>query len=241
MNDTSDLKPFISGHGRARLVTSLLLVGIILDLAAMVMGFAQIELLSRIDQGQAVSASEVANNDSRQEAVGTLGRLVYWTTAISFLAWIHRAHRNLSALGVGGLKYSPMWAVGCFFVPIMNLFRPYQVMREIWRASDPGGKAYHDSWCPKSGAPALMGWWWGSWLAYNLITTLAYRFSRLIETPHELMMKSWVDVVADALSIMSAVFAALVVTTIDEWQEEKNRHLKDSSSPLETPSLPVPT
>jgi hypothetical protein len=34
------------------------------------------------------------------------------------------------------MTYSSGWAVGYFFVPLLNLFRPYQVMQEIWKASE---------------------------------------------------------------------------------------------------------
>jgi hypothetical protein len=59
-------------------------------------------------------------------------------TALFFLLWTYRSYRHLSALSDRDLRFSPGWAVGWFFAPIMNLFRPYQVMKEIWEESDPG-------------------------------------------------------------------------------------------------------
>ncbi|MFC1995866.1 DUF4328 domain-containing protein [Chloroflexota bacterium] len=47
--------------------------------------------------------------------------ILFVITAVLFYMWIHRAHRNLPSLGVSGLKYSPGWAVGGFFIPILNL------------------------------------------------------------------------------------------------------------------------
>ena len=45
-----------------------------------------------------------------------------------------------TALGANNLKYTPKWAVGCFFVPFLNLVMPYQVVREIWKASNGGSE-----------------------------------------------------------------------------------------------------
>jgi hypothetical protein len=48
-----------------------------------------------------------------------------------FVIWVHRMQANTFALGVLGLRYTPAWAVGWYFVPIVNLWMPYRVMREI--------------------------------------------------------------------------------------------------------------
>src|SRR5688572_9717366 len=56
---------------------------------------------------------------------------------VVFLVWMRRSYINLKALGVRGLEYSPGWAVGCWFIPFVNLVRPYTIMKEIWTRSDP--------------------------------------------------------------------------------------------------------
>ena len=63
--------------------------------------------------------------------------LVYIPTVVAFLMWIYRTARNLAPLESWGQRFSPAWVVGWWFVPIMGFFRPYQVMAEIWRGSDP--------------------------------------------------------------------------------------------------------
>jgi hypothetical protein len=78
---------------------------------------------------------------------------------MAFLMWIHRSHRNLSAFGAQGLTFTPGWAVGWWFIPIFNLFRPFQIVREIWQASDPGMPA-GAAWRRAPSSP-LIGWWWG--------------------------------------------------------------------------------
>ena len=41
--------------------------------------------------------------------------------------------------GAGGrrLRYRPWWAVGAWLLPVFSLFRPKQVLNDVWRASDP--------------------------------------------------------------------------------------------------------
>ncbi len=47
-------------------------------------------------------------------------------SAVFFLMWFHRVYRNLPALGAAGLKYTPGWAVGFWFIPFLNFVRPAQ-------------------------------------------------------------------------------------------------------------------
>jgi hypothetical protein len=93
----------------------------------------------------------------------------FFITAIFFLLWTYRSYRHLSALSDRNLRFSPGWAVSWYFVPIMNLFRPYQVMKEIWEESDPGaGPSRPEEGKGRTGSPLLKGWW-GLWLLNHLL------------------------------------------------------------------------
>jgi hypothetical protein len=52
-----------------------------------------------------------------------------------FAVWVHRMQANTFALGIVGLRYTPAWAVGWYFVPVANLWMPYRVMLGIWCAN----------------------------------------------------------------------------------------------------------
>lgn len=82
---------------------------------------------------------------------------------IVFLMWLYRARRNLPALGVADARWSPGWSIAWWFIPIMSLFRPYQVVKETWQASDPES---FPVWRRES-PPAIYGWWWGLFLFYG--------------------------------------------------------------------------
>ena len=52
-----------------------------------------------------------------------------------FGVWIIRANKNVRSLGAEHLSISPGWALGYFFVPILNLFKPLKAMNELFLAS----------------------------------------------------------------------------------------------------------
>jgi hypothetical protein len=65
-----------------------------------------------------------------------------------------RAYSNLAA---GQRRHSSGWAIGSWFVPILNLFRPAEIANDIWRTSLRGRNG------------GLTGLWWGLYLL-NLVS-----------------------------------------------------------------------
>jgi len=56
---------------------------------------------------------------------------------IVHMLWIYRAYGNLSALDSVNRKSSPGWAVAYFFIPFLALYKPYQIVMEMFERSDP--------------------------------------------------------------------------------------------------------
>ena len=55
-----------------------------------------------------------------------VGNLVVFVASVVFVGrWILQAHKNLRNAGYEN-EFTPGWALGWFFVPLMNLFKPFQ-------------------------------------------------------------------------------------------------------------------
>ncbi len=93
--------------------------------------------------------------------------------AIAVPMWMHRAFRNLPALGAQRLSWSPGWAAGGWFIPLANFVIPFLVMREL---SAHAGGQQERPW-------PLMPVWWGMWLgasALQVASNLAAGFNRAV-------------------------------------------------------------
>ncbi|MDA1347880.1 MAG: DUF4328 domain-containing protein [Chloroflexi bacterium] len=201
---------------RATWTLALLAVFGLAVIAAAVSAVLEIGLLRDLQDGEAVSVSSAIANDNRQRVVSSLYFVTFVSTAVAFCFWMHRVSRNLGPLGIEGRRFTPRWAVIWWFVPLMQLFRPYQVVREIWRGSNK--EASGRSW-------ALLPWWWAAWLAAN---AMAFVNSAAIFRGDEPGMRITVDLVALArLSLMLAgvVLAFVMVRRITVLQDEKYRGL----------------
>jgi hypothetical protein len=102
--------------------------------------------------------------------------------ATLFGIWLHRAVRNLTGLGRVGMTYSPAAAVGSFYIPFVSVVRPYRVLTELWRASDPRPEADGSAWRTHGSNTSLLDTWWGCLLASGFVPQLK-RLNPVVEIP----------------------------------------------------------
>lgn len=226
MTSNRYLDPFQSGRTRAMVLVALVGIGMVVDLAGVATGLSQVSLLSDMAAGRTVPPGDVEANDARIQLVAILTLLVLVATIVAFLMWFHRSHKNLSSFGVPGLDYSPGWAVGGFFVPFLNLIRPFQVMREIWKASDPeADPQIPHSWQYSSTSP-LIAAWWGTWILSNILGNFAGAISGDAGTVDSLLSITYVSITSNAVNLVPAALLILLIRAVDRRQQEKYERLK---------------
>ncbi|NCP19948.1 MAG: DUF4328 domain-containing protein [Erythrobacter sp.] len=96
--------------------------------------------------------------------------LVFFVSVVFVAMWIYRAHANLRDRGIE-LTTSPGWAVGWYFIPIANLFKPFQAMRELWSESHLEDDSYGDP------APGEITAWWACWIVGNILANVSMRMT----------------------------------------------------------------
>jgi hypothetical protein len=212
----------------AKWVIVFLSLGIIINLIAMFSTYAEINLLTRVIEGEFFTEEEIDSNDNRQFIIGITQALTFIVTTILFSIWVYRAYRNLSFFGARGLKHSEGWVVAYFYIPLVNLYRPYQAVKEIWQVSNPDMEVRSTAW-QKSSTSIVLGTWWSFWLASVMINRAANRISLQAETLSRLREGDWLSLGANFLMLMAAVFATLVVRRINKMQNERYRRVMASN------------
>jgi hypothetical protein len=137
---------------------------------ATIVGLVGTVVLSFVQTGASIAFADVLKHPVPANlglilALGMLGLAVSAVsifTWVIFLVWMHLAAKNVRALGQQGLEYTPGWCVGWWFIPVMSLWKPFDAMREIWKASDPDsvGPGATKPW-RASAVPAALKLWWG--------------------------------------------------------------------------------
>lgn len=152
--------------------------------------------------------------------VAIISLVVFLVNAVLIMQWMYRAYLNLEFINTPGLTTKASWAILFWFVPIANLFKPYQVMKEIWQASDPqsDGQGFSASLKP----PRIFGLWWAFWIVNGVIGQITFR----LEMAKETTMSDAISVIGQAASVIGALLLIQVIKQTTARQEAKIPELK---------------
>lgn len=154
--------------------------------------------------------TEAANARQNFLAVTFLGN--YLVTGVVFLTWVFRASQNCQGFSPLPMRHSPGWSVAWFFIPIMSLFKPYQVMKEIWLVSrEPSSRSR------ENGSP-LLGWWWAFWIFTGVMTQISAQLKLRAETIPDLKNVTAVSLIQDISSITVGFLALALIRNIYRMQ-----------------------
>lgn len=195
------------------------------NLVALWVDLIQLNIANDLESGRRVPFEELDASDDRVTTAGLFQSACYVTCMVAFLVWYGRAYRNLARLGARNLRWGNGWAIAYWFIPIANLFRPKQVVNDIWRASDPNlpGPTGWTDWP----VPALIHWWWAFWLLSSFADRIFFRRSLDdVQTPADFVSVSQTFVAWDLVDLIPAVLAFLVVRSITARQEERRRRFE---------------
>jgi serine/threonine protein kinase len=219
----------------ARRVRLALWVAIIIALVGTFANFGDTVVVGLLEGRAPGPTSDLARGVSVVQA------LWFLVSATLFLAWFRRGYTNLAPLGAHRLRYGRWWTVGAWVLPVFSLFRPKQLLNDIWRASDPDlPPDMGDRWRRRPVTP-LLHWWWLAFLASIMvrsITTEAVRTAASVMTLGLLASQldrfeatADVQVLADLLTVLAGLLALRVVRRTTMRQEQRAARLAGSASP----------
>jgi hypothetical protein len=216
----SFLPPYISPRPLARLTIVLLLAAAGAASVSVGVDLSELALVSGARGGTEVSPEERWSQYTANAWIGWLELALFAAAAAAFLAWLFQARVNLRALGVRRLRFTRMWSVVGFLVPVLNLVRPYQVIQEVWQASDP---ASADAFNWKSvQVPRLLRSWWIAALACAGLHVLAFLAGLGAGTSlSRIQLAVGLHLLANLAVGAAAVLTCFVVKSVSEAQEEK--------------------
>lgn len=127
----------------------------------------------------------------------------YVAAGVASLMLIYRFAANVHA-AAGDMDISPGWSVGWYFIPIANLWKPYQAMGQIWRASGAG--------------EARLGLWWTFWIIGSVTGNISGRIAWRAETLEDYERAAYVGLVDNIVSLVVIYLFLRVLTRLCDAQ-----------------------
>jgi hypothetical protein len=183
---------------RAHLVTAVFAVIIVGELAGIVSDGIYVSLLNRSLAGEFVPDGDWASHEDGRDIVDQVQRWAFWAGAVVFIAWLHGAYRRLDP---ARRRFGTGWAIGAWFVPVLNFWRPKQLVNVL------------------VGGPRRLtrAWWLLFVLAYYLDGIILWHFPD--EWADETRVRTFVYIGLEAVAVVAAVLAILLVRRLTRVTE----------------------
>lgn len=196
---------------------ALVAVACVVSVLAIVAGIQQRSVLARAARSDVtLTVDEVRAADDLADRAAELQIVALLVAGVVFLVWLHRVFRNLDGpLAVRGLEHTPGWAVGWWFVPVMNLLKPKQIVDEAVRASRLG---------TASGARAdeapLVVLWWAAVIVSGVLIRVGNAIGGTTANLTAARTGLAVHMASDASLALAGVLLVLIIRTVVARQEE---------------------
>lgn len=141
------------------------------------------------------------------------GRLLEWlgwavnvVFIVPYFMWLYRTVQNCRNFSFI-MRFSPEWAVWCYFIPPVFFFRPLQVMQEVWKVSR-NPRTWHND------RPSIfVGLWWLLTLATGALALSSWLHSLSAETRAQQMNSQLLFL---ALKVVQVAWYAIFLTLVTQ-------------------------
>ena len=221
----SDKLKYWDNSFRAKVIYVVFAIMAAVLLAGMVSSFFEIKLLEQMRAQGTIDESVASANDIRQLIMALLFLAAQLATAIVFLNWFRRSYENLLRLEVKTLTEPKSMILWNWFIPVLNWFKPFLMMKELWREmiifSGPteGTKQVNN--------PFLVPWW-TLFIFTGFIGGVVLNISGRAESLDGLIIDSWLCVFFDAFQVIEAVVVILMIKKFAVLESEVKQKVEDS-------------
>lgn len=137
-------------------------------------------------------------------------------TVVAFARFQSRAYRNTTALGRPVKEFSESSMSWWYFVPVLNLVRPYQAMRAVWDASRPRSAEYGaGTW---ASAPEVSSWW-TAWVIAQVLGRLANPMAERAVTLDELVYAAVIEIAGEVALVAAALLLRNMALQLADLQQ----------------------
>lgn len=166
--------------------------------------YALIRSWNGFDAGTTEFADLVAT-ESTYVAMSLVYLAIQLAAYVAVITWLYKAAKNAERINPGRMNNAAKWAIWGWFVPFMNLVRPYHMVKETWEASNRGDTTP----TPES----FFKTWWGLVIVSGVVFRFAFGSSST-----SVVTILYSEIVGDVLYFAAGVAFIKIIGMIEERQ-----------------------
>ncbi|MFF8902706.1 DUF4328 domain-containing protein [Streptomyces lydicus] len=198
--------------GVATAVTVLISVALVYEVLVTVANWRIYFLVHDYLAGRATATDLLAADSDALAKLGSfwVSVLVWVVAGIVWLVWLWRARLNSELMsGAAAHRRARGWVLGCWMTPVANLWIPYQVVSDVWRAS-----------APRRPVPViLISAWWALFAVANVvIRPIQWRAASQLDSESQVLTNANLSTLLTALYVAAGLLLVLIVRRVTAWQ-----------------------
>ncbi len=201
---------------RASLAINIIAAVLLFEVAMLISDFFQYQLIQTVADGGEITDAQAESNDTRQQMLAILYLTLYFTSAITFIRWFRRAYYNLHTK-VNYLNFTEEWASYSWFTPVLNLFRPFKIMKELFTETNLYLSERSKGFIPKENS-TLLTIWWVLWVSTGIFGQIIFRMDG--ESLDELLMSTLLSMVQEMIGIPLALITMKMIKDYANLEEQ---------------------
>jgi len=168
----------------------------------------QYVFLKAAQAGASVTQEAAEANDFREGIIGIIYLIAWIVSAVFFLRWFKTAYHNLRQ--ITDVRHAEWWTIVSWCIPIVNLFLPYQIMKELYIKTKEFliAREYEIS---KTLMPDYLRGWWILWIINLCLSQGLVRLSSKAEEISQLILVTWVSMGTDIIGVLLALVTIRVI------------------------------
>lgn len=227
---------FSSLRGLAGPALILLYSSIAFSLLTMTLQLYHVSLINTENFTDASDFNQIAMIEAILYYIGFIYQFIVIIRIGVIFGWFSKAYQNLFALGASNLSSSPRMAKISFFIPLYNIYKPYVIFQEIWKASNPNTVLSRGDEWQKNRSSNLVKIGWITGILFVIISATGYfYYQSLISIPNNassmdpflnlrnvLVVSTTILILANAVFLICAICYVKIIKQVTSWQDSKN-------------------
>lgn len=188
----------------------------------------EIDLLNRIYYQEIFTIEEAEFNDTRQFVIVLIQFLFFIVSEIYLIRWFYYSYLNIHSFENLNLEYKPKMAIWGFFIPFLNLVRPFQIAKEIFSSNKILIVKKDESFLFEN-KKYIINLWWIMLLGSNVFAIVSSKLGLNTENIEQTIVYSKFLIISELIDILSVIMTMVFIKFMNKYETTVYNLYKDTN------------
>jgi hypothetical protein len=199
---------------------ALIAVVVVLDIVSTWTTWNAYALVKDYVSGTGTTTTDLAEADDTIATVARYFLLALAAAGVLFIIWLWQARANAEQLCPAPHRRARGWVIGSWICPVVNLWFPYMIVDDVYRASRPTNHPDLMDLRSVQGS-GILSLWWTFWLSGAILDRIAVSIWDNAANVDALQTAAITETIGSLVTVGAATTVVLIIRQITTWQDSR--------------------